>query len=173
MAAWGAKGRKALDILKTIGYTQSLCDVFHLVRSGREGSMRIRLSAENLKSDFIKKIEELSGQNLMKCYQCGKCSAGCPFSFAMDNLPNQLVRLAQLGLEEEVANSKTVWLCASCYTCYVRCPKGVDLSKIMEAIRLLTLRKNVNRFDVEKMPKEKLSELPQVALISAMRKLTS
>ncbi len=134
--------------------------------------MRVQLSAANLKSDFIKKIEELSGQNLMKCYQCGKCSAGCPFSFAMDLLPNQLIRLAQLGLEDEVAKSKTVWLCASCYTCFVRCPKGVDLSKIMEAVRLLTLRKNVNHFDLGKISKERLSELPQIAMISVMRKFT-
>jgi len=135
--------------------------------------MRVEISAGTLKSEFVKKIEELSGQKLLTCYQCGKCSAGCPFSFAMDLLPNQVIRLAQLGLQEGLVGSKTVWLCASCYTCFVRCPKGVDLSKVMEAIRLLTLRKNIDYFELNKVAPKEIVELPQIALISVMRKFTS
>ena len=135
--------------------------------------MRVELSSKKLKSGFIKKVAEISGENIYQCYQCGKCSAGCPMCFAMDILPNQVVRFAQLGLEEDLANSETVWLCASCLTCAARCPKGVDLSRIMEAIRLITLRKNKNHIEPSKMPAETIAEMPQIALVSGFRKLTA
>jgi heterodisulfide reductase subunit C len=91
----------------------------------------------------------------------------------MDVLPNQIMRLVQLGLEEDIANSKTVWLCASCLTCTARCPKGVDLSKIMEALRLIVLRKNQNYIEPSRISPETIAELPQIALVSGFRKLTS
>ena len=94
-------------------------------------------------------------------------------SFAMDLLPNQIIRLVQLGLEEDIANSKTIWLCASCFACTVRCPKGVDISRIMEALRVITLRKNINFVEPSRIPPETIVELPQIALVSSFRKLTS
>jgi len=94
-------------------------------------------------------------------------------SFAMDLLPNQIMRLVQLGLEGDIANSKTIWLCASCLTCTVRCPKGVDISRIMEALRLITLRKNIDFVEPSRIPLETIAELPQIALVSGFRKLTS
>ena len=135
--------------------------------------MRVEISAKTLHSDFVKKVEEISGETLPSCYQCGKCSAGCPMCFAMDLLPNQIIRLVQLGLEEDIANSKTIWLCASCLTCALRCPRGVDLAKIMEALRLLTLRKNVDRVRISEIPEETVAELPQLALVGGFRKLTA
>lgn len=135
--------------------------------------MRVVLTAKKLHSDFVNKIEEISGQDLMSCYQCGKCSAGCPMAFAMDILPNQIIRLVQLGMEEDVARSKTLWLCASCITCAARCPRGVDLSRVMEAVRLLTLRKNINMVEPSNIAKETIAELPQIALVSSFRKFTS
>ena len=94
-------------------------------------------------------------------------------SFAMDLLPNQIIRLVQLGLEEDIAKSKTIWTCASCLTCAVRCPKGVDLSKIMEALRLITLRKNIDYVEPSGMQRETIAELPQIALVSSFRKFTA
>jgi heterodisulfide reductase subunit C len=135
--------------------------------------MRIKISAKSLRSDFVKKVEEISGETLPSCYQCGKCSAGCPMAFAMDLLPNQIIRLVQLGLEEDIAKSKTIWTCASCLTCAVRCPKGVDLSKIMEALRLITLRKNIDYVEPSGMQRETIAELPQIALVSSFRKFTA
>jgi heterodisulfide reductase subunit C len=134
--------------------------------------MRVELTKNKLCSDFVKKVEEISGQDLLSCYQCGKCSAGCPMVFAMDILPNQIIRLVQLGLEEEIDKSKTIWLCASCITCGARCPRGVDLSKVMEALRLLFLRKNINNVEPSQISKETIAELPQIALVSGFRKLT-
>ena len=135
--------------------------------------MRVEISPAGLHSEFVKKVAEISGQNLGFCYQCGKCSAGCPMSFAMDLLPNQVMRLVQLGMEEDIANSKTIWLCASCLTCTVRCPKGVDISRVMEALRVIALRKSFDFVELSEITPETIAELPQIALVSAFRKLTS
>jgi heterodisulfide reductase subunit C2 len=134
--------------------------------------MRIELTLKKLRSDFVKKIAELSGQDLMACYQCGKCSAGCPMVSTMDILPNQIIRLVQLGLQEDVLKSETIWLCASCVTCGARCPRGVDLSKIMESLRQTRLRKKHDAIDLAKIPKETLADLPPIALVSCFRKNT-
>lgn len=134
---------------------------------------RIKLSAQNLKSEFVQKVAELSGQDVLLCNQCGKCSAGCPLCSAMDILPNQVIRFVQLGLEEDSTNSKTAWICASCFTCTVRCPRGVDLGKVMEALRLIALRKNKDYLAVSALSQDTLSQLPQIALVSAMRKHTA
>ncbi len=135
--------------------------------------MKTEISSQTLQNDFVKKVEEISGQSLLSCNQCGKCSAGCPMSFAMDSLPNQVIRLVQLGLEEDIVRSKTVWICASCFTCTVRCPHGVDLAKVMEAVRLVSLRRNVDYLQAADIPTDTLSELPQIALVGGFRKHTA
>lgn len=71
-------------------------------------------------AEFLDQVENQSGQKVRICYQCGKCSAGCPVAYAMDLLPNQVMRLVQLGLKEEVLTCATIWLCASCETCATR-----------------------------------------------------
>jgi heterodisulfide reductase subunit C len=90
----------------------------------------------------------------------------------MDISPRRIIEMARLGLEEEIADSKTVWTCASCLACAVNCPRGFDLSKVMEAIRLLTLRKNIDRVRPEDIPSQERSELPQIAMVSGLRKFT-
>ncbi|MEW5759409.1 MAG: 4Fe-4S dicluster domain-containing protein [Candidatus Thermoplasmatota archaeon] len=132
--------------------------------------MYIKVLAKNVNGKFTKKVEELSGQNILKCYQCGKCSGGCPMIEDMDLLPNQVIRYVQLG-EEAILDSKTIWLCASCFTCAVRCPKGVDLAKVMEALRLIVLRKNFDYIKLNAI--QDIGKLPQIALISSFRKMTS
>ncbi len=132
--------------------------------------MRISLSRNDAQNAIIKKIEDISGQNVLACYQCGKCSAGCPMISLMDLLPNQIIRLVQLGQLSDVLNSKTIWLCASCFTCTARCPKGVDLAKVMEALRLLLLRKSTNYVEPSELDIDE--NLPQIALISNFRKTT-
>lgn len=132
----------------------------------------VTVSSKKSRRDFIKKVRELSGQNLQLCYQCGMCSGNCPAAPEMDISPRRIIELARLGLEEEIAGSKTVWVCASCLACAVNCPRGFDLSKVMEAIRLLTLRKNIDRMRPEDISPEKRSELPQIAMVSGLRKFT-
>lgn len=134
--------------------------------------METRLSQATVRSEFVKKVEELSGQDLMSCYQCGKCSAGCPIVEEAETLPSQILRLVQLGQREDVLQSKTIWLCASCYTCMSRCPRGVDLSKVMEALRQIVLRKKVEQLKTPELGRKAIEELPPIALISNFRKFT-
>jgi len=135
--------------------------------------MRIRLSAEVLRNDLVRRVEEISGQDLLACYQCGACSAGCPVAFAMDVQPSQVIRLVQLGQVEEALESETIWFCAACQTCYARCPKGVDLSRIMEALREIALKEKGDHLDIETIRPEELAEFPQQAFIGGFRKYTS
>ena len=134
--------------------------------------MSVTISPKRLRREFVRKIKELSGQNLQLCYQCGMCSGNCPTASNMDISPRQIIELARLGLEEEIANSRTVWICASCLACTVNCPRGFDLSKMMEAIRLLTLRKNIDHVRPEEISPEERRELPQIAMVSGLRKFT-
>ncbi|WP_338834974.1 Heterodisulfide reductase subunit C hdrC [Moorella humiferrea] len=76
-----------------------------------------------------------SGQAVNRCYQCHKCTAGCPVAMAMDLMPHQVVRYVQLGLEEELIKSKTIWQCAACRTCVSRCPNGIDIATINDALK--------------------------------------
>lgn len=131
--------------------------------------MRTQISAETVRGPFVADVEEVSGQNLLECNQCGRCSAGCPVVMAMDLLPNQAIRLAQLGLEEVLA-SNTIWICASCLTCVTRCPKGVDLPRLMEALRQVALRRGVSKLDLDALSPELLREVPQVAVVGGFRK---
>ncbi|RYD04306.1 hypothetical protein N752_15800 [Desulforamulus aquiferis] len=81
--------------------------------------------------------------NLQQCYQCGKCTAGCPVAFAMDIAPNKIIRMLQFGLLEETFRTETIWLCASCATCSTRCPKGVDLAKLMDSLRQKAIERGI------------------------------
>ena len=135
--------------------------------------MRIRLSAATVRNELVRRVEEYSGQDMLACYQCGKCSAGCPVAFAMDMLPSQVIRLIQLGQVEAVLDSETPWLCASCQTCYVRCPKGLDLSRIMEAVREIILQERGDHIDINELAGDELAEFPQQVYISSFRKYTT
>ena len=132
----------------------------------------VTISPKRSRREFIKKVQELSGQNLQLCYQCGLCTGNCPAAANMDISPRRIIELARLGLEEEIASSKTVWICASCLACAVNCPRGFDLAKVMEAIRLLTLRKNIDHVRPEDIPPQERSDLPQIAMVSGLRKFT-
>ena len=90
----------------------------------------------------------------------------------MEILPHHVIRLIQLGRIEEILASNTPWICAACITCSVRCPKGVDIAAVMEALRQMVLRKNVQRVEINRIDREMLSELPQIALVNNFRKLT-
>jgi heterodisulfide reductase subunit C len=131
--------------------------------------MRVKISIDKVRGPFVRQVEEISGQELLDCNQCGRCSAGCPVVETMDLLPSQVIRLAQLGMEE-VLESNTIWICASCLTCVTRCPKGVDLPRLMEALRQVALRQGVAKLDLDSLPPELVKELPQLAIVGGFRK---
>jgi heterodisulfide reductase subunit C len=135
--------------------------------------MRINISRRKIKDSFVTKVEEISGQNLLACYQCGKCSAGCPAVSEMDILPNQIIRYAQLGFKDELMRSKSIWICASCFTCNARCPKGINIAEVIEAIRQILLRKREDHLKVEKLSDKEKEDVPPIAIISSLRKFTS
>jgi len=89
-------------------------------------------------SAFLSAVESRSGEPVSRCYQCRKCTNGCPLAFAMDVMPNQVMRMVQLGLEDELLQSKTIWICASCQTCTTRCPNDIDIAHLMDTLRQLS-----------------------------------
>ena len=92
---------------------------------------------------FLDAVEARSGEKVCRCYHCRKCTNGCPLSFAMDLMPNQVMRMIQLGLEEELLRSKTIWVCASCQTCTTRCPNDIDIAHLMDTLRQLSQESGV------------------------------
>ena len=96
---------------------------------------KMQLSQATMNLDFVKKVEKLSGSKVSRCFQCGKCSAGCPMRSFMEHPPNRVMRLLQLGQFERVLAGRSIWYCASCETCSTRCPNKVDLAAIMDALR--------------------------------------
>jgi len=82
--------------------------------------------------NLAERIQEEIGENVYLCYQCVKCTSGCPVAEYFDWQPNQIMRAVQLGQEDIALQSKTPWLCSSCLTCTTRCPQGLDITAIME-----------------------------------------
>ncbi len=74
------------------------------------------------------------------CYQCAKCSAGCPLTFAMDLLPHAIIRLAGLGQTDAVLGSNTIWVCSACETCTTRCPNDIDIAGVMDYLKERAVR---------------------------------
>ncbi len=137
--------------------------------------MKIELTRHKVHSELAKKVELISGQNLFACYQCGNCTAGCPVAFAMEIGPHEVIRYTLLGLEEEVLRVNTFWLCASCLQCTSRCPKGIDIARVMDALRMAVLRKKERKdyIQISQLSEDFLERVPQIAFISGFRKFLS
>jgi heterodisulfide reductase subunit C2 len=135
--------------------------------------MTVRFSLGALGEAAQKKVAEISGENAGRCMQCGTCSSVCPMIESMDVTVRQTMLLLQHGQAEKLAESKTGSVCAACHNCEVRCPRGIEIPSLMEALRQLKLRRNEDLVDPRAIPAEKLAALPPIAMVAAFRELTS
>ncbi len=78
----------------------------------------------------------------MSCYQCAKCSSGCPVAGRGDLKPHELVRLVQTGQRREALTNRFIWECTSCHTCITRCPQNVDIPAMNDALRAFSMRED-------------------------------
>ena len=98
------------------------------------------MTITEIHSDFTERVCSASGENAFLCYQCVKCTAGCPLADYFDLTPNQVMRAVQLGQEDLALDAKTPWLCASCQTCTTRCPQGIDVARVMDVLATMALK---------------------------------
>ncbi len=121
-----------------------------------EGWLKIRYESE-LDQDFAGEIASVPGADkLFTCIQCGTCSGMCPLSPFMDYTPRQIIAMIRAGFKGEVLSSYTTWLCASCYSCTVECPKDIKLTDIMYAAKRLAIREGAypKRFPIPVLANE-------------------
>lgn len=112
-----------------------------------------------------------SGVNPRKCMRCGKCSGTCPSYDEMEYHPHQFVYMVESGDIEPLKNSPSIYKCLSCFACVDRCPRGVEPAKLIEALRLAVIReKGANHMTANDIPGLLDDEMPQQAIVSAMRK---
>ncbi|CDB30027.1 MAG: 4Fe-4S dicluster domain-containing protein [Oscillospiraceae bacterium] len=121
--------------------------------------------------DMVQEIQRITGINPRKCMRCGKCSAACPAYGEMEYHPHQFVAMIERGALEELMASRAIWNCLSCMACLERCPRSVEPARLVEAARLLVIRQaGKNHLLPDQIPAMLDSEIPQQALVSALRK---
>ncbi len=121
------------------------------------------LNMEKVDSSFLEEATKRSGEALNLCYQCLKCTAGCPTAPYMDIRPNNIIRMIQMGMKQEVLGSSAIWLCVSCETCGTRCPNEIDIGVLMDALREMAIEKGVH-------PREKNIHLLHEAFVQSIRR---
>lgn len=127
----------------------------------------MREKQEILKAQVLRS----SGVNPLKCMRCGKCSGTCPSFEEMEYHPHEFVYMVEKGDIEKLMNSPSIYKCLSCFACVERCPRGVEPAKIVEAVRLMTIRqKGANHLTPDDIPELLDDDLPQQAIVSAFRK---
>ncbi|MGW8192906.1 MAG: 4Fe-4S dicluster domain-containing protein [Desulforhopalus sp.] len=135
--------------------------------------MTLTITAQTVSLKSIGDLNELSGESVKLCMQCATCTGMCPMAQEMDFSPRKVMHMAQFGLQTKLSNINTYWKCASCHACSVKCPRGIDIAKVMEALRQQVLRKSYNYIEPSEIPAETIAEVPQIALVAGFRKFTS
>jgi len=101
------------------------------------------VEADNLRQSLAAEVGERSGADFNRCYHCQSCGNGCPFVQAMDYTPNQVLRLVQFGMRQEVLTCKTIWVCVGCHTCSSQCPMSIDIAAVMDTLRFMAVEEGV------------------------------
>ena len=122
---------------------------------------------KNLKEQVLRS----SGVNVLKCMRCGKCSATCPSYDEMEYHPHQFVCMVEKGDIGTLMKSESIYKCLTCFACVDRCPRGVEPARVVEAVRLAAVRQQGgNRLEPSDIPALLDDDLPQQAIVTAMRK---
>jgi heterodisulfide reductase subunit C len=108
-----------------------------------ERNPMVPTQGEKVVSTFLEEVKKKSGENLSLCYQCLKCTVGCPTAPYMDIRPNSIIRMIQMGQKEAVLASTAIWLCVSCETCGTRCPNKIDIGVLMDALREMSIAEGI------------------------------
>ncbi len=125
----------------------------------------------NKNPEKTEQILRTSGVNVLKCMRCGKCSATCPSYDEMEYHPHEFVYMVEKGNIEPLMESKSIYKCLSCFACVERCPRGVEPANVIEAVRLMKIRKQgENHMTANDVPALLDEDLPQQAIVSAFRK---
>ncbi len=104
----------------------------------------VRKTETDLRAAYWEQAKSIPhGEHLKECIQCGTCSGSCPISYMMDNTPRRNVALLRAGMVEDILQSRSIWLCASCYSCTVRCPAGIKVTDMMYALKRLAMEKKI------------------------------
>ena len=101
-------------------------------------------SEEELRRAFLAEIDRIpGGSRLNRCIQCGTCTASCPVSFAMDLTPRQVIGMFRAGAVEELLESRTIWVCAACYQCTMRCPADIQITDLLYAFKRIAIDRGI------------------------------
>ena len=126
---------------------------------------------QNKNERMQEQILRMSGVNPRKCMRCGKCSGTCPSYDEMEYHPHQFVYMVETGEIDKLMQSDSIYKCLSCFACVDRCPRGVEPAKLVEALRLSVVRqKGANHLTANDIPALADDDVPQQAIMSAMRK---
>lgn len=120
---------------------------------------------------FLEDIRKESGQNVNLCYQCKKCTSGCPVADEMDITTTQVMHAIRLGQRNMVLDSRAIWVCSSCETCTTRCPQDVDIARVMDACRILASREG-KACKVPDVPAFHKSMLENICIFGRMYELS-
>ncbi len=92
---------------------------------------------------FTEAVESLGPFKTEACFQCKKCTNGCPVTFAMDIYPDEIIRRVILGQRESILYCRTIWVCSACETCTTRCPNSVKIAELMDCLKEMALKENI------------------------------
>lgn len=107
-----------------------------------ESDMTITISKDKSAESIAQRVREITGVDLSVCYQCRKCTSGCPVSGMAKCPPSEMMRRLHLDLGDELLDSDILWMCVSCETCSTRCPMGIDVAAVMDALRRIAMERS-------------------------------
>jgi heterodisulfide reductase subunit C len=107
--------------------------------------MPLRIKKEKTDKEIKNIIEDISGVNIDLCLQCKRCANGCPISAYTQSSPSEIIKQLQLGAGDELLKNDIIWICASCGTCFSRCPMKIDIASVMDALRIVAEEKKASK----------------------------